>query len=167
VLPDLAETSCTLRTLHLDETAANLHTNIAAQATFSRLREWGARVWTFPEVLLGPDKPIRICWKEDEAIHWYELEKQHFPGFVWDDEAASMEMVRNYNNTALTRLEFVKIALNCLLYRQKRGLQWHFPGDLSYVLMGFLRVRPSINKYDSSLQAFARYSSPYMHDPFS
>jgi hypothetical protein len=133
------------------------------------LREWGARIWTFPEVLLGPEKPIRIYWKENHeeeidnqrvqvaTVHWYELEKQQFPGLVWKDEDLSMQMVRHYKNTALSRLEFIKIALNCMLHRQEKGIQWHYPGDLSYVLMGFLRVRPPIDKYDSSLQAFARY----------
>jgi hypothetical protein len=128
----------------------------AAQAVLPRLREWGARIWTLPEVLLGPDQPIHICWKDNSVVQWYQLHKQHFPGYVWKDRENSMQMVHHYNNTALSRLEFVKIAMNCLTSRQESGIVWHYPGDLSYVLMGFLRIRPPINKYDSSLQAFAR-----------
>jgi len=70
-----------------------------------------------------------------------------------------MQMVRHYRNVTLTRLGFVKIAMDCLLHRQQQGIQWHYPRDLSYVLIGFLRIRPPINKYDSSFQAFPRYVS--------
>lgn len=124
-------------------------------------------MWTFPEVLLGPDVALHICWKTESEIQWYELKKHEFPEKVWtDDSKRSMQMVRHYKNIALTRLEFVKIVMDCLLHRQqqKNGINWHYPGDLSYVLMGFLRIRPPINKFDSSLQAFARLSLPADND---
>ena len=157
VLPDSTGSTCPkLKDLLIDGSAKDPNNDPADQAMVLRLREWGTRVWTFPEVLLGPDQAIRICWKDNHTIHWYELEKQQFPEYVWDDRESSMQMVRHYRNVALTRLEFVKIAMGCLLHRQQKGIQWHYPGDLSYVLMGFLRIRPPINKYDSSLQAFAR-----------
>lgn len=154
MLPDSTETPCPrLRELVVDNSITELSEETG---TFVRLTEWGARVWTFPEVLLGPDLPIRICWKNTSTIHWSEFKKNDFPGKVWKDSERSMQMVRHYNNTNLTRLEFIKIALGCLMTRQQNDHQWHYPGDLSYVLMGFLRIRPSINKYDSSVQAFAR-----------
>jgi len=126
--------------------------------TIGYLKEWGGRVWTFPEVLLGPDEPIVICWKDNAVIHWFELLKKGFPVEVWDDPNTSMQMVQHYSGkTILSRLELIKITLECLKNRMETGIGWHYPGDLSYVLMGFLRIRPPINKHDSSLQAFARY----------
>jgi hypothetical protein len=128
----------------------------AAMAVYRHLKVWSARVWTLPEVLLGPDVKINICWLVNQKIQWYEISKDQFPGHAWDDKETTMQMVRHYKNTAMTRLEFIKIAMACLVNREAHGIQWKYPGDLSYVLMGFLRMRPPINKYDSSLQAFAR-----------
>lgn len=156
VLPDVSERPCPkLRELSVCTTSTDVN-SAAGQAVFPRLKTWSARVWTLPEVLLGPDKAITVCWRKNHEIQWYQLEKHHFPGYAWEDAETSMQMVRHYKNTAMTRLEFVKIAMACLVNRQNAGIQWHYPGDLSYVLMGFLRIRPPINKYDSSLQAFAR-----------
>jgi hypothetical protein len=127
------------------------------EAMLPKLREWAARIWTFPEVILGPNEPIRVCWKAGTNIHWCEWAKQEFPGLVWDDTETSRQLVEHYDSTNLSRLEFVKIALECLVHRAQKGrLQLHYSGDLSYVLMGFLRLRPIINQHDSSLQAFAR-----------
>jgi hypothetical protein len=156
VLPSESGRPCPLlKKLSVCETPAGFDT-AAVQAVHPHLRTWSARVWTLPEVLLGPDKAIKICWLMNHEIQWYELEKHHFPGYAWVDAETSMQMVRHYKNTAMTRLEFVKIAMACLINRQDYGIQWEYPGDLSYVLMGFLRIRPPINKFDSSLQAFAR-----------
>ncbi|KAK3357252.1 hypothetical protein B0T25DRAFT_151711 [Lasiosphaeria hispida] len=130
-------------------------------AMMPSLREWGARIWTFPEVVLGPDRPIKVCWKEGNHIRWCEWTKQEFPALVWDDTETSRQLIEHYGTTNLSRLEFVKIALECLMHRARQGnLQCHYRGDISYVLMGFLRLRPIINRHDSSLQAFARLSLP-------
>ena len=125
------------------------------------LKHFGRGIWTFPEILLGPKNPIVICWRADFMIRWCEREKKDFPTQVWEDGASSKQLVENYDNTSLTPLEFTKIAMGCLMSRQNAhggGVNMHFPGDLSYVLMGFLRIRPPINQFDSSLQAFARYA---------
>jgi hypothetical protein len=155
VLPDSVEGRCPkLRELAVNDRSMDPPNE--RSDTMLLLKQWGARVWTYPEILLGPDQPIRVCWKSTSTVHWFELNKRDFPASVWEDSESSMQMIEHYTNTNLSRLEFIKIALTCLMNRQRKGIQWHYPGDLSYVLMGFLRLRPPINKYDSSLQAFAR-----------
>ena len=156
MLPDRSGQPCPLlKKLSVSESPVDLKSN-AAEVVYPDLREWSARVWTFPEVLLGRNEKIQICWLVKHEIQWFELKKDQFPKYAWRDARTSMQLVRHYGNTALTRLEFIKIAMACLVQRSGDGIQWEYAGDLSYVLMGFLRIRPPIDKYDSSLQAFAR-----------
>jgi hypothetical protein len=125
--------------------------------SYTSLREWARRLWTFPEVLLGPNLPLVICWKDNCTIKWYELEKRQFPSVAWEDGESARQLVDSYG-AGLSRLEFGKIALECLIHRAREAdVDLFYDGDVSYVLMGFLRLRPIINKFDSALQAFARY----------
>ncbi|KIW17844.1 hypothetical protein PV08_05039 [Exophiala spinifera] len=133
--------------------------------TKQRLKEWAARLWTFPEVILGRSEKIMVCWRKGGSINWYELEKRLFPIQVWNDNETSRQLVEHYGSTNLSRIEFVKIVLECLLHRQvETKVELYYPGDISYVLMGFLRLRPTVNCHDSSLQAFARLSLPADND---
>jgi hypothetical protein len=84
-----------------------------------------------------------------------------FPVYAWEDRLTSRQLIEHYSNLHLSRLELVKIALECLMSRKFRSLH---PGDRVYVLMGLLRIRPPIDKTDSAFQAFARLSLPQDSD---
>ncbi|KAJ2900045.1 hypothetical protein MKZ38_002663 [Zalerion maritima] len=130
----------------------------------TRLGEWGERVWTFPEVVLGPDVAIGIFWKEDTRIRRHALFKSEFPHRVWrTNPMATKQLLESYTSTKMTALEFLKICLGCLMDRRDHMTKTH-PGDISYVLMGFTRIRPPINKNDTAFQAFARLSLPADND---
>jgi hypothetical protein len=121
-----------------------------------RLRQWGNRVWTFPEVLLSPkSEPIRV-YNAGSDSH-LELEKNQFAQLVWPDKEVSRQLIDHYEgNLILSRLELVTIALECLHSRQHGKM---LQGDHSYALMGLLLVRPEVDETDSDFQAFARYVS--------
>jgi hypothetical protein len=64
------------------------------------------------------------------------------------------QLVDHYEgNLILNQLELVTLALECL-HSRKTSLK--FQGDVSYALMGLLRIRPKIDQSDSAFQAFAR-----------
>lgn len=66
----------------------------------------------------------------------------------------SVKLVDHYEgNLILNQLELVTLALECL-HNRKTSLK--FQGDVSYALMGLLRIRPKIDPSDSAFQAFAR-----------
>ena len=88
-----------------------------------------------------------------EAMTYEEIPKSRFPARAWGDPATSRQLIDNYDNIRLSRLELVKVALDCLMSRE---LTVHYPGDRTYALMSLLRLRPPIDKKDSSFQAFAR-----------
>lgn len=120
------------------------------------LQQWGARIWTFPEVLLAPaGKPILISCSSN-AFASFQLEKNQFAAKVWDDSEVSRQLIDHYEgNLILSRLELVTLALECL---QTRQTTQYLPGDHSYALMGLLRTRPVIDRTDSAFQAFSRLS---------
>ena len=162
VLPDVKARECpSLENFFVDNKESDAvkqdQMDPKAGRRLQTLKEWGSRMWTFPEVILGPEEPIDICWKRGSVINWFQLVKRDFPTCVWEDSITSMQMIENYNTTSLTRIEFTKIALECLTNRKPEDEYWYYPGDMAYVLMGFLRIRPRIDKFDSSIQAFARW----------
>ncbi|KAK6358112.1 hypothetical protein TWF730_007467 [Orbilia blumenaviensis] len=118
------------------------------------LRQWGERMWTFPEVLLSPGKDILVYIRgESNPIR---VSKNQFAGRVWQDAHESRQLVDSYIGTlGLSRLEKAVIALGCL-YRRKTVE--YLKGDQAYALMGLLRLRPHIDKTDTQFQAFARLS---------
>lgn len=126
--------------------------------TDALLRQWGSRMWTFPEVLLCPGHSIRVYnrTKPDSPL---SITKNQFAGRVWADSGdveLSSQLIDHYNGTlALSRLELAVLLLKCLFARQTHT--W-FAGDHSYALMGLLRLRPQIDSTDSPFQAFARIS---------
>jgi hypothetical protein len=95
------------------------------------------------------------------ALEKEEIPKVLFPLRAWRDSLNSRQLIEHYSNLHLSRLELVKIALECLMSREFRALH---PGDRVYVLMGLLRIRPPIDKTDSAFQAFARLSLPQDSD---
>ncbi|GAO18681.1 hypothetical protein UVI_02058970 [Ustilaginoidea virens] len=117
---------------------------------------WGERMWTLPEALLSPaDKDVTICTRgggSDPRV----ISRKQLAAVVWDDPLVSRQLIDHFNKTLdLSRLELVSIALGCLRGRKTTE---YLPGDLSYALMGLLRLRPQIDESDSAFQAFARLS---------
>ncbi|AEO67483.1 uncharacterized protein THITE_118127 [Thermothielavioides terrestris NRRL 8126] len=135
------------------------------------LRVWGRRVWTLPEILLSKGDSVTVMQcgmrksdnqREPELhIEFREIRKAVFPSVAWPDPLTSRQLIEHYSNLHLSRLELVKIALECLM---NRSLQVKYRGDRSYALMGLLRSRPPIDRSDSAFQAFARLSLPQDSD---
>jgi hypothetical protein len=120
-----------------------------------------------PEIVLSKGDSVTVyrCGVRDRSLgppaEFSEISKPLFPSLAWDDNWTSRQLIEHYSNLHLSRLELVKIALECLMNRKFNALH---PGDRSYVLMGLLRVRPPIDKTDSAFQAFARLSLPQDSD---
>ena len=118
------------------------------------LKQWGQRIWTFPEVLLAPrGRPIKIYQegKEDSPL---SLSKNQFAARVWNDAPSSRQLIDHFEGSLiLSRLELVQLGIQCIYSRDKGN---YLPGDHSYALMGLLRLRPTVDRTDSSFQAFAR-----------
>ena len=118
------------------------------------LRQWGSRMWTYPEVLLSPNDDIKVFFRIGKRTR--TIAKKHFAGEVWTDASASRQLLDHYaNSLVLSQLELVTIALSCLYSRKTTE---YLPGDHSYALMGLLRVRPQVEPSDTAFQAFARLS---------
>ena len=119
-----------------------------------QLREWGSRMWTYPEVLLSPGSEIKVysCSSKDAFV----MPKKQFAATVWADADVSRQLIDHHEgNLLLSRLELVTLALQCL---HSRSTSQYLPGDHSYALMGLLRLRPKVDRTDSALQSFARLS---------
>ncbi|KAJ9617095.1 hypothetical protein H2200_000816 [Cladophialophora chaetospira] len=128
--------------------------------TFDLLKEWGTRMWTWPEVLLGPaGEKIQVYTRGGDSNVPLEISKMEFPAQVWDDGEVARQLIDNYEgNLTLSRLELVILALECLKIRVEKGTTKYLEGDMSYALMGLLRQRPKVDPTDSAFQAFARLS---------
>jgi hypothetical protein len=117
------------------------------------LKDWGRRVWTLPEILLSRGNTISTMdpWRKRLVT----MDKDEFMLQAWTDCFDARQLLDHYRgNIQLSRLEFVKIALGCLMNRE---LEKWSDGDMSYALMGLLRIRPPVDRTDTSFQAFARY----------
>ncbi|KAK4173351.1 hypothetical protein QBC36DRAFT_58534 [Triangularia setosa] len=129
------------------------------------LRVWGERVWTLPEVVLSKGESVTVwhCGTRPSMKPYQSIEvpKALFPAYAWEDALSSRQLIEHYGNIHLSRLELVKIALECLMSRRLRVFH---PGDRVYVLMGLLRIRPPIDSTDTAFQAFARLSLPQDSD---
>lgn len=136
----------------------------AVQSTIAHLlREWGARVWTLPEVLLSPCENIRVYTKGGGPASMKMVRRNEIPREAWganrQNTAAPSRMdikqlLDHYlGSLSLSRLELATIALQCL-YRLDTGK--HLKGQRIYALMGLLRHRPPIVKDDGDFEAFAR-----------
>jgi hypothetical protein len=123
------------------------------------LLQLGERVWTFPEIVLSRGNTMTVATTkqntqtlENELLR-YRISKTMFAARAWADVLSARQLLEHYTNLHLSRLELMKIAVECLM---KRGLYGKYPGDRSYALMSLLRIRPPIDVNDSSFQAFAR-----------
>lgn len=132
------------------------------------LRVWGQQVWTLPEVILSKGDHITVAHmhfdRQTQMVSLDEFEpiaKTDFPYRAWNDHNIARQLMENYTNLHLSRLELVKTALECIMSRQFRQA---YPGDRTYALMGLFRIRPPIDRTDSSFQAFARMSFPEDND---
>lgn len=126
------------------------------------VKEWGERVWTLPEILLGKSHEIILlqcglqCELEEVEIDVKEgiFSKIQLAPFAWGDAPKARQLVDHFNGFSLSRLELLDIALDCFKVRK---LKTKYRGDHIYAMMGLLRVRPLIDTGDSAFQAFARY----------
>jgi hypothetical protein len=113
------------------------------------LKQWGSRVWTFPEIILAKGDDISVY----DHGRLKRISKSRFPSLAWSDSLASRQLLENFTTLHLSRLELLRIATECLMNRE---LNLKHAGDRSYALMGLFRIRPQIDCQDSSFQAFAR-----------
>jgi len=90
-----------------------------------------------------------------------DIPKSRFAARAWDDAVISRQLIENYEKMQLSRLELIKVALECLM---SRSFTTKYPGDRIYAMMSLLRIRPPIDRRDSSFQAFARLSFPQDSD---
>lgn len=121
------------------------------------MRNWGSRIWTFPEVLLSrAHQPILVVRRGDLG-NIEHLHRTQFPAKVWDDDGESRRLIDHFNGTLhMSNLELMTTALQCL--RRRSTTDQHFNGDHSYALMGLVNIRPRPIWADSAFQAFARLS---------
>lgn len=126
--------------------------------TEALLREWGSRMWTFPEVLLSPGRNIKIYTRGRDLRSPLVVEKNQFAAQVWTymDPDVSRHLIDHYlGNINLSSLELGVLALKCLYSRHTTE---YLAGDQAYALMGLLRLRPQIDRTDTAFQAFSRLS---------
>lgn len=124
------------------------------------LEQWGTRMWTWSEVLLGPTREEVLVYTRGKTDNKpWAIPRTDFPSLAWADADVAQHLIDHYeNNLTLSRLELVILALECLKRRVERGTTKYLEGDLSYALMGLLRQRPKVDSTDSAFQAFARLS---------
>lgn len=130
----------------------------ANASTDTLLREWGSRMWTFPEVLLSPGRSIKVYTRGQNLQMPTVVPKNQFASRVWSqtDADSSRHMIDHFLGTiSLGRIELAVLALECLY---KRKTTEYLAGDHAYALMSLLRQRPQIDRTDSAFQAFARLS---------
>ncbi|KAF4962616.1 hypothetical protein FSARC_9286 [Fusarium sarcochroum] len=126
--------------------------------TESLLREWGSRMWTFPEVLLSPGRNISVYTRDGNLQSPLVIAKNQFAAQVWTymDSNVARHLIDHYLGTInLSRLEQAVLALKCLYTRHTTE---YLPGDQAYALMGLLRLRPQVDRTDTAFQAFSRLS---------
>jgi hypothetical protein len=120
------------------------------------LQGWCDRAWTLPEILLSSGGKVEVLTvpKSPGSGRLEIIEKKSVSHRILDDKLPFQDLLSHFaNNIQLSRLELVERVLSCLMVRK---LDKKYDGDLSYILMGLLRIRPTINHEDSSFQAFAR-----------
>lgn len=130
-----------------------------AQMNGEGLFEWGDRVWTMPELLLYTEQRDVLVYQTASSHEFFECQqipKASLWSKVWSESAYSGQLVDHcWGSLSLSPLELTTVALHCL---HNRKTTEYTPGDMSYVLMGFLRQRPKGVTTDSAFQAFARLS---------
>ncbi|RGP75791.1 hypothetical protein FLONG3_5548 [Fusarium longipes] len=126
--------------------------------TETLLREWGSRMWTFPEVLLSPGRTISVYTRDGNLQSPMVVAKNQFAAQVWTymDADVARHLIDHYlGSISLSHLEQAVLALKCLYSRHTTE---YLAGDQAYALMGLLRLRPQIDRTDTAFQAFSRLS---------
>lgn len=120
------------------------------------LKEWGKRVWTFPEVLLYHfEAPIKVYTLGQED--YVEVYRNSIAERAWSDAPYSRQLIDYFAGSLdLSRLELSTMALKCF---HNREVGKYLDGDMAYALMGLLSVRPEVDITDTDFQAFARYEN--------
>ncbi|KAJ0413939.1 hypothetical protein BJY00DRAFT_47457 [Aspergillus carlsbadensis] len=131
--------------------------NATPASTESLLKEWGRRMWTFPEVVLSPShKDITIYTRGGDLEHPLRVRKALFPRLAWTDANDSQQLIDHYEGIqSLGYLQLVSTGLKCLAARETQEM---FKGDMVYALMGLLWCRPEVRENDTAFQAFCRLS---------
>jgi hypothetical protein len=127
------------------------------KSTEELLIGWGDRLWTFPEALLAPPRQAILVYTRGDENNPLHLSRMELVDRIWkNDRLRARELIDDHDGSlTLSRLERVIIALGCLMSRTTGS---HANGDVTYALMGFMRLRPTVDKTDSAFQAFARLS---------
>lgn len=64
------------------------------------LREWGSRMWTFPEALLSPnDKKIEIFIRDTDLNHPWVIAKKDLASCAWADANEARDLLDHYHGT--------------------------------------------------------------------
>jgi len=89
----------------------------------NELREFGLRVWTFPEILLSTsNQPINVYRRGEPIYKPLVLSKIQFAALAWRDVKSARQLVDHYEgNLTLSRLELVIIALKSLFRRETKN----------------------------------------------
>jgi hypothetical protein len=123
------------------------------QTPMDMLKQFGTRVWTFPEILLAPKDQDGILVYGHEVDAW-RITFTQFARDVWADSLESRQLVDHFQGSLqMSHLELATTGLKCF-YGRQLGIE--YPGDKAYALMGLLRLRPPINPGETAFQAFAR-----------
>jgi hypothetical protein len=149
----------------VDERKENQSADLTTPQDYNaRLKEWGARIWTVPEVLLCSSKPGIRIYGQSNVTSPRIIEKRNFASEAWEDSKRMRQLIDHYEgNLILQPLELVTIGLECLQARltqmiNTKGYKTHSEGDVAYALMGLMRRRPKPNYGDSDFEAIAKLS---------
>ncbi|KAI9847911.1 MAG: hypothetical protein M1837_001428 [Sclerophora amabilis] len=136
----------------------------------ARIREWGNRMWTLPEVLLAADDKIVVFSPKEQKT----MTKTDIAGTAWlatwsdpngqtyinDEQVETTRLLaEHYTKTAtLSRLELISAALGALRFRYIQSDDPSRKADLAHALMALLQHRPRMDPTDDEFQALARLS---------
>ena len=123
------------------------------------LRNWSARVWTLPEMLLAPTSyDLKIYHAQGKAIVTDIVPKRNMAAraYVGKDAMLVRQLVDHFEaSQQLTLVELLTIGLECLVGRKYSE---RLRADPVYALMAMVRRRPIPNEEDTLFEAFAKLS---------
>lgn len=120
------------------------------------LQQWGSRLWTLPELLLCPNEHRIQLYISSDTSEPIRMAKRNFAERAWEDAIVVQELVHHFEGSArLTTTQLMEAAFECFSRRQTDQFS---QGDITYAIMGLFsrRHRPTVDKGDSGLQAFAK-----------
>ncbi|QPC71907.1 hypothetical protein HYE68_002659 [Fusarium pseudograminearum] len=120
------------------------------------LQQWGSRLWTLPELLLCPNEHRIQLYIASDTSEPMRMAKRNFAERAWEDAIVAQELVHHFEGSAtLTTTQLMEAAFECFSRRQTDQFS---QGDITYAIMGLFsrRHRPTVDKGDSGLQAFAK-----------